>query len=88
MAREVATLQRASGASAGGDLERILSSFSVLAPASYVLTAIEFTANEGLLSGAALSPAEQAHIVTGLQAQGLSASWQGQQWLIRAGSAP
>ncbi|OQW86475.1 MAG: hypothetical protein BWK72_17240 [Rhodoferax ferrireducens] len=88
MAREVATLQRASGASAGGDLESILSSFSALAPVGYLPEAIEFTANELRLSGAALGSAEQARIVTGLQAQGLSASWQGQQWLIRAGSAP
>jgi len=88
MAREVAALQRASGAAAGGDLESILSSFSALAPVGYALKAIEFTANEGRFSGAALGSAEQARIVAGLQAQGLSASWQGQQWLIRAGSAP
>ena len=88
MAREVATLQRASGAAAGSDLESILSSFSALAPANYVPEAIEFTANDVRLRGAALGPAEQARIVTGLRAQGLSASWQGQQWLIRAGVAP
>lgn len=88
MAREVAVLARASGAAAGGDLERILSSFSALAPVGYVPEAIELTANELRLSGAALSPPEQARIVAGLQAQGLSASGQGQQWLIRAGDAP
>ena len=88
MAREVAVLARASGAAAGGDLERILSSFSALAPAGYVPDAIEFTVNELRLSGAVLSPPEQARIVAGLQAQGLSASGQGKQWLIRAGGAP
>ena len=88
MAREVAVLARASGAAAGGDLERILSSFSALAPAGYVPDAIEFAANELRLSGAELSLPEQARIVTGLQAQGLSASGQGKQWLIRAGGAP
>jgi general secretion pathway protein L len=88
MAREVAALQRASGSVAGTDLESILASFSALAPVGYAPTAIEYAANELRLSGPVLNPAQQAQLVAGLKALGLSASVQGDAWLIRPGVAP
>ncbi|MDD2924317.1 type II secretion system protein GspL [Rhodoferax sp.] len=88
MAREVAALRRASGSAAGSDLESLLSSFSTLAPASYVPTTIEFAANELRLGGPAMTAQEQARVTAGLKAQGLMASVQGDQWLIRTGDTP
>jgi len=88
MAREVAALQRASGSAAGTDLESILASFSALAPVGYAPTAIEYAANELRLSGPVLPAAQQAQLVAGLKALDLSASVQGDVWLIRPGVAP
>jgi len=88
MAREVAALQRASGSAAGTDLESILSLFSTLAPASYAPTTMDYAANDLRLSGPAMTSQEQARVSAGLKAQGLAASAQGDQWLIRPGVAP
>lgn len=88
MAREVALLQRASGAPAGSDLERVLASFSALAPVSYAPTAIDYVANEVRLMGPTLSAPEQAQLVSGLKAKGLTATAQGGQWRIQPGVAP
>ena len=86
MAREVASLQRASGAAAGTDLESILSSFSAVAPVDYALTAIEFRANELRLTGSEVPDA--AAVAAQLKAIGLRADAQGNQWLISAGGPP
>lgn len=88
MARAVAVLQRASGGAAGGDLEGILSSFSALAPAGYVPTAIEFVSNSLRMSGPAMPAPAQERVIAGLKPLGLVASLQGDVWLIRAGGAP
>ncbi len=88
MAREVATLQRASGTPAGTDLESILSSFSALAPVEYALTAIDYVANEVRLSGPALPAPVQSELQARLKAQGLSVRLQGDQWLIGPGAKP
>ncbi len=88
MAREVAVLQRASGAQAGTDLESILASFSALAPEEYALTAIDYVANEARLNGPTMPAQEQSGLLTKLQAQGLSASLRGEQWLIGPGGKP
>ncbi|MDR3367582.1 type II secretion system protein GspL [Rhodoferax sp.] len=88
MARAVALLQRASGSAAGTDLETILSSFSALAPVEYVPTAIEYAANSLRLSGPAMLAPAQERVISGLKAQGLAASLQGDVWLIRAGGTP
>ncbi|MDD5031393.1 MAG: type II secretion system protein GspL [Rhodoferax sp.] len=88
MAREVAALQRASGSAAGTNMESILASFSALAPAGYALTAIDYVAPELRLSGPAIAAADQQRLTQGLQAVGLSASAQGNQWLIRPQVAP
>lgn len=85
MVRELAALQRATGAAAGTDMESMLASFSAVAPMEYALTAIEYQANELRLKGAggsggALEPQ--------LKALGLRATRQGDQWLISAGGQP
>ena len=88
MARELAALQRASGSPGAAGLERILSSFSAVAPADYAVTAIDYVANELRLSGPPLAPEAQAQVIAGLRAMGLAASVQGDQWLIVPGAAP
>jgi general secretion pathway protein L len=88
MAREVAALQRSSGSAAGTDLESMLSSFSAVAKTEYAPIAIDFAAGELRLSGPALSVQEQTQITAALKSQGLAASAQGEQWLIRAGVTP
>jgi general secretion pathway protein L len=85
MAREVAALQRASGSLAGTDLESMLSSFSAVVPVGYALDAIEYGVAELRLSGPALTPEAQLQVVAGMKAAGLTATLQGEQWLIRAG---
>lgn len=86
MAREVAALQRASGAAAGTDLESMLASFSAVAPAEYAVTAIEFVSNELRLKGPEV--ADPAAVIAKLKAAGLRASEQGDQWLLAAGGQP
>lgn len=88
MAREVAALQRASGSLAGTDLENMLSSFSAVVPVGYALDAIEYGVAELRLSGPALTPEAQLQVVAGMKAAGLTATLQGEQWLIRAGVMP
>ena len=88
MAREVALLQRRSGAAAGTDLEGLLASFSALAPAGYALTAIEYAAGELRLSGPPMAAPEQAQLLGSLKARGLNAQAQGDQWLLTAPTAP
>lgn len=86
MAREVAALQRASGAAAGTDMERMLDSFSAAAPAGYALTAIEFVSNELRLKGPAV--ADAAAVTVKLKDAGLRAIAQGDQWHVTAGGQP
>ena len=86
MAREVAALQRASGAAAGTDMESMLASFSSVAPVGYALTAIEFNSMELRLKGPEVTDA--AAVTTQLKALGLRAVEQGDQWLISTGVQP
>jgi len=86
MAREVAALQRANGAAAGTDLESILASFSAVAPAGYSVTAIDFIANELRLKGPDMGDASA--VSARLNATGLRATRQGDQWLVSAGGQP
>lgn len=86
MAREVAALQRASGAATGTDMEGMLASFSSVAPVGYALKAIEFAASELRLKGPEVSDATA--VTTQLKALGLRAVEQGDQWLISAGVQP
>lgn len=86
MAREVAALQRASGAAAGSDMESVLASFAAVAPVGYSLTAIEFASSELRLQGTKVNDA--AAVATQLKARGLRAVEQGEHWLIAAGVQP
>ncbi len=88
MAREVALLQRSRGRSAAADLEGVLATFSALAPAEYVLTAIEFGPSELRLSGPAMSAAVQGPLQGALQSRGLRVSIAGNDWLISPGERP
>lgn len=88
MAREVAALARSRGVDSGADLESILSLFSAVAPAEYKPTAIDYTANELRLKGPLLPADAQQRMVTALRAQGLMATVQGDQWLLRAQETP
>lgn len=86
MQRELAALQRASGTLSGADLERVLATFAQAVPQGHVVTAIDYSNNEARLAGSPI--ADQEPVLDGLAAQGLSASVQGEQWLIRSESKP
>lgn len=86
MQRELAALQRASGTLTGADLERVLAAFAQAAPKGHAVTSIDYTSNEARLGGPPIS--DQESVLDGLAAQGLSASVQGEQWLIRAEGKP
>lgn len=70
MAREVATLQQASGAPSSRDLESMLAAFGALAPVGTVPTAIEFMAGELRLKGLALSTEQVSALSFQLKPQG------------------
>ena len=70
MAREVATLQQASGAPSSRDLESMLAAFAALAPVGTVPTAIEFMAGELRLKGLALSADQVSALSFQLKPQG------------------
>ena len=70
MAREVATLQQASGAPSSRDLESMLAAFGALAPVGTVPAAIEFIAGELRLKGLALSAEQTAALSFQLKPQG------------------
>ena len=70
----------------GADLERVLATFAQAVPQGHVVTAIDYSNNEARLAGSPI--ADQEPVLDGLAAQGLSASVQGEQWLIRSESKP
>jgi general secretion pathway protein L len=88
MAREVAALQRASGAATGTDMEAMLASFGAVVPVSQTVTALEYAAQELRVKTSAASAAEQARVALALKQQSLAASWDGAQWLLKPGSTP
>jgi general secretion pathway protein L len=88
MAREVATLQQASGAPSGRDLETMLGAFGVVAPAGTVPGAIEFAAGELRLKGLALPPDEVTALDFKLRPQGYRANAEGDSLVLKQGAAP
>jgi general secretion pathway protein L len=88
MAREVAALQRASGAASEADLEAMLSTLGAVLPATQTLTAIDYAAQELRAKAPVASDAEQARVTLALRQQGLAAAWDGAQWVVRAGATP
>lgn len=88
MAREVAALQRASGAASDADLEAMLSILGAVLPATQTLTALDYATQELRAKAPAVAQAEQARVTLALRQQGLAAAWDGAQWVVRAGATP
>lgn len=88
MAREVAALQRASGAATGTDMEAMLASFGAAVPVTQTLTALDYAAQELRVKTASTSESEQARVALALKQQSLAASWDGAQWLVKPGPTP
>ncbi|MDI1244755.1 MAG: type II secretion system protein GspL [Rhodoferax sp.] len=88
MAREVAALQRASGAATGSDLEAMLASFGAAVPVTQTLTALDYAAQELRVKTGVASASEQARVALALKQQSLTASWDGAQWLLKPGPTP
>jgi general secretion pathway protein L len=88
MAREVAALQRASGTPSGSDMESMLAKFGVAAPDGLALTAIDYVAQELRVKTPPMALKDQDRLVLTLKQQGLSAAWDGAQWVIKPGAAP
>ncbi len=83
MAREVAALQRLSGAVTESDLEIILASFSAVAPAGIALSAIDYVAPELRIKCSAPSAPQQSAMIFALHQQRLAAQFDGTQWVIQ-----
>lgn len=88
MAREVAVLQRASGVASGADMETMLASLGAQLPVTHTLTALDYSSQELRAKAPAASADEQTRVVLALKSQGLTASWDGAQWLIKPGVTP
>ena len=88
MARALADLQRASGASASNDMETILGQFQAAAPESPAPAAIQFIANEVLLKGLDPTHPALADVVARLQTQGYGARWDGDNLSIKQERRP
>jgi general secretion pathway protein L len=88
MAREVAALQRASGTATGTDMEAMLAALGAQLPDTHTLTAIDYAAQELRAKAPAVGAAEQARITLALRQQGLSATWDGAQWVLKPGPTP
>jgi general secretion pathway protein L len=88
MAREVAVLQRASGVASGADMEAMLAALGAQLPVTQSLTAIDYGSQEMRAKAPAVEAAEQARVALALQQQGLSATWDGAQWVLKPGATP
>ncbi|NDP40350.1 MAG: general secretion pathway protein GspL [Rhodoferax sp.] len=86
MAREVATLQQASGAPSGRDLESMLGAFGAAAPVAAVPNAIEYAAGEVRLKGLTLN-AEQINAISfQLKPQGYAVNVEADNVVIKQGA--
>jgi general secretion pathway protein L len=88
MAREVAALQRASGAPSGRDLETMLGAVGAVAPANTSLNAIGFIAGELRMKGLKLTPEDITQLAFKLQPQGYAATPEGDSLIIKQGALP
>jgi general secretion pathway protein L len=88
MAREVAVLQRASGAASSTDMEAMLAALGAQLPVAHTLTSIDYGSRELRAKAPAATAAEQAQVALALKQQGLTATWDGAQWLVKPGSIP
>nr|WP_295772069.1 type II secretion system protein GspL [Rhodoferax sp.] len=83
MARSLADLQRQSGAASSGDLETMLGTFQAVAPEIAAPIAIEFVASELRMKLADPSATTLPAAITRLQAQGYSATHDGDRLVLR-----
>ena len=86
MAREVSTLQQASGVASGRDLEAMLGAFGVVAPVNYQPDAIDYLAGELRLRGLKLKPEDASSISFKLKPLGFSAAAEGDSLVLKQGS--
>lgn len=88
MGKEVAALQRTSGAATARDLEVMLSVFGLTAPVATLPTALDFTTGELRLKGLKLGAAEISAINFKLKPQAYVVSAEGDSLVIKQVSAP
>ena len=86
MAREVANLRQASGGLTANDAEPLLAATGQALPANVVPSQIEYSSNELRLRGLPTDSFDAFR--QKLQAQGLQADMQNDQWVIRAEARP
>lgn len=86
MAREVASLQQASGVASSRDLEAMLEAFGAVAPVEYMPTAIDYVAGELRLKGLKLKPEEVGPLSFKLKPLGYAATQDGDHLVIKLGT--
>ena len=86
MAREVATLQQASGAPSGRDLESMLGAFGAVAPVGSAPIAIEYIAGELRLKGLNLNAEQLTAISFQLKPQGYAVSVEADNVVVKQGA--
>ena len=86
MAREVAALRRSSGQVSASDLESLLGALASSAPPTHTLTGIDYEANQ--LRAKGVGGVDAVAVSGSLKNAGVNASFQGDLWLISAGSQP
>lgn len=88
MAREVAALRQATGASSGRDLEVILAAVGPALPPGKAVSAIEYSAGEVRLKGLNLGPDELATLLAKLRPLGYAGRLDGDSLQIRMEGTP
>lgn len=86
MAREVAALRRSSGQVSASDLESLLGALASAAPPTHTLTGIDYEATQ--LRAKGVGGVDAVAVSGSLKNAGVNASFQGDLWLISAGSQP
>lgn len=87
MAREVASLQQATGGVSANDLEPMLGALSASLPRGRTPTAIDYSAGQLRLRGLALQGSEAENIARTLSSRGYSARSEGDLFLVQAEAA-
>ena len=88
MSKEVAALQRSSGAATARDMEVMLAAFGLAAGANATPTAIDFAAGELRLKGLRLKPEEIEAVAFKLKAQAYALSAEADSLVVKQVSAP
>jgi general secretion pathway protein L len=87
MAREVATLQQATGGVSSADLEPMLAALAASLPANKLPTAIDYSAGQLRLRGLGLGMADTSALSTTLASRGYNARSEGDLLLVQAEAA-